>query len=241
MSKDGGQLSLDRPTSYKAQDGTTPEAEHCAGAALNQTKAGNGHKYGIYGLGSGLDVKLGENNVFHVSTYDKKDNADVIIYGGYDSHGPQLGLTKFTQQREDFDVYLGGLRSPGAGDWDVVQCASDGRMFHSPYYRFHVPLPSTSGASKKKLQWKKTHESELGSSRFSTKDFKLIDEDNDEVVAVYIDCKSGIIHKNLRGEIDFRCQLGDSVETAVILVLLTILERRARYLKGVARAFPVGN
>jgi len=174
----------------------------------------------------GLDITYGAYQLYHVGRYLQHQTPDIVVYGGYDTHGPQLALARFIQDGKNFNIHLGGLKRPVGEDWDIVRCASDGRMFHStPYYRFEVPATDARSGerSKRKLHWKRTHESKLGASHLSRRDYKLVDESSDEVVAVYTEHSI-----SFEGKVSYRRKMDDYVEVASLVVLMAILERQRR-------------
>ncbi|EME83956.1 uncharacterized protein MYCFIDRAFT_195143 [Pseudocercospora fijiensis CIRAD86] len=81
----------------------------------------------------------------------------------------------------------------------------------------------------------KTRESTLGASRFSPRDYKLVEEGNDGVVAVYLERKFG------EGVVKWRVKVSEVAEMQALMVLLGLLEKSRRYMKSVKRAFPNTN
>lgn len=236
---------LDRPPTYASADPLhlTVDVNHQPNpeARFETLSPTASHTYEIWNTHTGLNVTYGEHQIYYIGRYKQRDTPDLIIYGGYDQHGPQLALAEYIPYDKDFNIYLGGLKHPGKADWDTVRSASDGRMFHSPYYRFEAYSTPTDTEQrvKQRLHWKKTHESKLGASRFSTRDFKLIDESSDDIIAVYTEHNLGS-PGHLKGKIEYRRKMDENVEIAALAVLMALLEKMRRNLRQGGRAVASG-
>jgi hypothetical protein len=174
----------------------------------------------------GLEIKLNDRNLYHVNVHGRARNPSLTIYGGYDAHGPQVATSRFQLAEEDFQILIGSQYSGSRNDWSKVRCASDGKLLSSPYYRFEARI-SGSEAPTRKMYWQKIHDSSLGSSLFAIRDFKLMDEEDGTVLAVYNE-SSGSWAKRVttfKGKIVFKEELSDEAEATAILILLTILFR----------------
>lgn len=109
-------------------------------------------------------------------------------------------------------------------------------MFKDPSYRFETRGRSS---GKAKYYFKKTSDSKLGASRWSPRDYKLVRESDDEVVAVYTEHHMG--SGTVKGTIKFRQKMDEVAEMASLMVLLSLLEMSRRQMRTVARAFPLTN
>lgn len=200
----------------------------------------NGHELEVHASckgSSSLHIKKEGNTLYYVGHYQAIDTPDMILYAGYDNHGPQLALANFIPYSKDLKTYIGGLKSPTDDDWDIARCAGGG-IFKEPSYRFET-RSDQAGQKKAKYYWKKTSDSKLGASRWSPRDYKLVRESDEEVIAVYVEHRLG--SETLKGTIRFRQKLNDFAEMASMMVLLSLLEMSRRYMKSMARAFPNRN
>jgi len=226
-----GLPELDRPPTYTSCDVQHPavNVNHEADpkVTFDSMSPLHGHIYEVYNTGAGLDVTDGERQLFYISRHSQIDMPDLIVHGGYDCHGPQLALVDISSRDHNIRIYLGGLRNPSLPDWDIVRCASDGKLFHSSCYRFDITSSLHGLLSKRRLYWQKTHDSKLGASKLSQKDFKLVDEADDTLLAVYTEHHLGTPGK-LKGKINFRTKLDDHTEVAALTTLMGIMEKARR-------------
>ncbi|KAK4549930.1 hypothetical protein LTR36_005231 [Oleoguttula mirabilis] len=227
---------LDRPPTYAATDPLHPSNSVSNHANTDETPP-NFPTYSIVSshTSSGLNITHDEHQLYYIGRYDHQAKPELALYGGYDAYGPQLALAKFGLREKDFAIYLGGLKHPGANDWDVVRHATDGRLFHHPLYRFEITSSTASTDDraprvKQRLHWQKTHESKLGASYFSMRDFKLVDEGgDDEVLAVFTD-------HGRAGKLEFRRRVDERVEIAALITLMAMVERMKRVVGAAAKA-----
>ena len=173
----------------------------------------------------GLDIKHNDRNLYHVNIHGRAKNQGLTMYGGYNAHGPQLATCRFQLVEDDFQIFIGDQYNESKDSWSKVRCASDGKLLSWPYYRFEAKQSVSTGSAWKKMYWQKTHDSSLGSSLLAIRDFKLVDEENENVVAVYNESSSSWTKQvtTLKGKITFKEDLGDEIEATAILVLLTSL------------------
>ena len=181
----------------------------------------------------GLDIKRNDRNLYHVNIHGRATNPSLTIYGGYDAHDPQLATARFQLAEEDFQILIGSQYNESKDSWSTVRCASDGKLLSSPYYRFEAKQ----SGSARKMFWQKTHDSSLGSSLLAIRDFKLVAEESEAVVAVYNESSGSWTKRvtTLKGKIAFKEDLGEEAEPTAILVLLTILFKTNEDWKNIAR------
>jgi hypothetical protein len=166
---------LDRPPTYVESDPRHPtiDINHAANplVSFEDMSPLQGHTYEIHNSHQGLDVTSSGRQLYHIARYEQADSPDVVIYGGYDSLAPQLANSYFTLQEKNLRIYLGGVKHPGPNDWDSVRSASDGKLFHSLYYRFEAPIAdrclSDEQQQRRKFYWQKTHDPKIGASKLS--------------------------------------------------------------------------
>jgi hypothetical protein len=210
-------------------------------AGLDRCPVGSNtlHEYEIHHTTqttSSLHIKQNGTVLYYAAPYIVKDTPDLILYAGYNANGPQLALAKFTPFSKDFKIYIGGSKSSSGDDWDTVRC-SDGGLLTKPSYRFESSSRVYNGQRlKEKFYWQKTSDSKLGASKMSSRDFKLVHEESDEVVAVYVERYMGV--RTHKGTITYRRNLTEMAEMAALVALLSLLEKSRRHMRAVARAFP---
>lgn len=186
-----------------------------------------------------LLITSGGNGLYYAGHFNTTDQPDVILYAGYDSNGPRLAQAEFIPYSKDFKIYVGDQKTPSKDDWDIVR-SSGGSMFSDPQYRFEIRYNTPEGQRiKRRCYWQKTSDSKLGASRFSPMDFKLVDEDDDAVVAVY--AERNMRASEHRGTVRLHQDQPEYARIAVLMGLLALLERYRRNMQGIKRAFPTVN
>lgn len=190
----------------------------------------------LWNTRSGFNVTHGreDHQLYHIRRYNEVNKPDLVLYGGYDFHGPQLAVIKFVNFTKSFGLYFGGARKPADGDYDVVRCASTVGALRGPEYRFEIEDATATGSGKRerqRLHWRQTKENVV-SKLFPTRDYTLIDEANDEIVAVYTE-HSFDAYGKLKGTLEMRAPLNENAQIAALLIVMAILEKMRRKL-GVA-------
>jgi hypothetical protein len=229
--------SLERLPSYSTIDPSRrPNASDVTTAESSSSR--DFRTLEIYNTSNGFSVTEDERQMYYIGRYEIRDKPDLIIYGGYDHSGPQLALARFIRFEKNFEIYLGGLKTPDKQDWDVVRCATEGRLFHTDFFRFELPADQHANDSRKrKVHWTKTHDSNLGASRFSIRDYKLMNEADDSLYAAYIEHSLGTPGK-LKGRLKFYQPLHEYAELAALMVVMALIERQRRTLRQAGRAVP---
>lgn len=230
---------LEGPPAYAPTDPAHPTQE-TSQAVEGPTSTTDCRTYKIYNTSAGLNVTVNEQQLYYVGRYEVIDTPDIIVYGGYDQSGPQLALVQFVKFDKNFKLYLGGLKHPAAHDWDTVRLATEGRFITHNFWRFELPPdPSVPDSKRRRVQWTKTHDSKLRASKFSIRDYKLVHEADDEILAVYTEHSLGTPGA-LKGKLEFRQRLGDNAELAALTVVMALLEKMRRTLRQGGRAVPNG-
>lgn len=230
---------LERPPTYSSIDPRQNRpSSNAVGAASRDSEEHilELHRANDFARTSAIHIKQDDNTLYYVGHYNNPTQiSDVVLYAGYDSLGPWLAQLRFEQFNKDFKVYIGDRKTPDKEDWDVVRCAAGGGLFGNPRFRFECRC----GSGKKRLYWKRTRDPKLGASRLGPRDCKLVDEDDDRVVAVYVEKHMG--EGAMRGSVRFMERLEGKTEVMSLMVMLGLLERGRRYMASVARAFPNTN
>ncbi|KAK4575166.1 hypothetical protein LTR86_001018 [Recurvomyces mirabilis] len=229
------EATTERPPAYTATDPNSPSG---TATASNNAIDQQVHTFEIYTTHTGLNVTNSRHQLYYIRHYEIADHADLIIYGGYDYHGPQLSMVKFTPFQKNFEVYLGGLKRPGKQDWDAIRFMPEGTIFHHDFYRFELPADtSVTGSRKRNVHFTKTHSGKLGASKFSIRDFKLVDESDDTVLGVYTEHDLGI-PGTLKGKLKFCVPVGSNAELHALTVVMALIERMRRTLRQGGRMAP---
>ncbi|KAK4496702.1 hypothetical protein PRZ48_012685 [Zasmidium cellare] len=226
--------NLERPPTYSSIDPRQQKPSSTSSATTPQDSEHTLtlHRAQDHARSTGIHIKQASTTLYYVGHYNNPaQSSDIILYAGYDALGPWLAQLRFEQYSKDLRVYVGDLKSPVKDDWDVVRCA-DGGVFGEDEWRFEC----RSGNTKTRLHWTRTKDSRLGASRWGLRDFKLVDEGRDVVVAVYVEKHLG--ERALRGSVRFLEGVEGRVEVAGLMVLLGLLDKTRRFMGSVRRAFP---
>jgi hypothetical protein len=224
----------DAPPPYTAEDCDRPTA-----VSVQVSTMTGPHVYEIdaaAGTFSSLQIKQNDGALYYVTHYDEVNTPDIVLFAGYDSKGPRLAQTRFIPSSKDFKFYIGGLKTPTGDDWDLVRYAQ-GRPLSHASYRFQTSSTDSNGRTlHQKYNWKKTSDSKLGASKLSRRDYRLVDESNDEVVATFAEKYS----LKTKGTMTFRKDLDAFSEMAALMVLLSLLEKSRRRMVAISKgAFPM--
>ncbi|CZT20318.1 uncharacterized protein RCC_06177 [Ramularia collo-cygni] len=231
-------LKMDRPPTYSSTDPTAHTLHQFQ--QKSEARPDDPYEVEIHASSKGspsFQLKNKGNTLYYVGHYQKIDTPDLILYAGYDKHGPQLAQASFIPDSKDLKIYIGGLKTPAKDDWDIVRSAGGG-MFKDPNHRFETKS-SNPAERKTKYYWTKTSDRKLGASRWSPRDYKLVRESDEEVIAVYAERHMG--SWSMKGTILFREKMNEFAEMASMMVLLSLLEMSMRHGRAINRAFPSTN
>lgn len=112
-------------------------------------------------------------------------------------------------------LHLGNPEGSDKSGWTVLDC----KGFTSSSYQF--PFNGRTFA------WTRTHDSDLGASKLGSRHFKLVDEGNGQVLAVYV-YNYSIIKHGVLATIDYYVELGQELELMSLAAVLGVEERIAR-------------
>lgn len=177
---------------------------------------------------------------YYVGRYQGLDHPDVILHRGGDRSRPAAGKATFSHSEKDFVVAVDGPASPPAAKQEVVRCISSHSIFGADSYQYAVPAdasPEGHGATSQSLTWKHTHNSHLGSGVWKSKDFKLINDATEQVVAVYINLSDT---NNVMSRLEWKTTCSVEEEIRALTVLMAFIERIRRFKKQASRASVVG-
>lgn len=190
-----------------------------------------------------LDASATNKCRYYVGRFRVLDHPDVVLYRGGDTRGPVVGQATFDRVEKDFIITIGESRAAPTSQEEVVRCISNQAFFGHDNYQFVVPRNADSGEisgqapSITTYTWRRTHDTSLGSSRWKSKDFKLVDETTGEVVAVYNHLSEA---EDEMGKLEWKLPRSPGHEIRALLVLMTLFERTRRSKKQASRANVVG-
>lgn len=156
--------------------------------------------------------------------------ADVTLHSGGDNKGPVLAVAKWSSMYSAKAVV--GLGDPGAaGDnmdvaWEEMHAASGWKQNE---HRWSIPVAvSGAGSGRKAFTWKRTHRVGCEKNRASSRNFKLVEEESGEVVAVY--ATASVKSWNTLGTLTFsgERELGERVERMALMTVLALIEKSRR-------------
>lgn len=150
---------------------------------------------------------------------------DLILHRGVSDQAPIVAACKFRRSSADFKMCLGNPEDVNTAQWEDLTRES---LIHSKY-RFEMTIPHQPGAShgeRRAFLWKRTRNVGVNESkpRWSSQNFKLVDEHTGQVVAVFTSEWS----LSKCGRIQIKADLGDNFETMALLSYLSIYEKARR-------------
>ena len=178
-----------------------------------------------------IDITSNGTPVYAVTTEASLFKSPLLqIHEGNDT-GLVLAACKTSYWSQKLRVHLGSdCSNPDATDW--LEISNDKWASTS----FSFPS-SASGAND--LTWKATHNKDLGASRMSSKDFKLVAADDQRVIAAFIWHRGWRKSSwNIYGRLDVYEQLGEEAELLALAVLLGRIDyvRRSEQASATASA-----
>jgi hypothetical protein len=177
---------------------------------------------------------------YYVGRYQGLDHPDIILHRGGDRSRPAAGQATFSHSDKDFAIAIDAPANSPTANQEVVRCISGHGIFGADSYQYIVPANASdeeSHAAVRSLTWKHTHDSHLGSAVWKSKDFKLIDDATDQVVAVYINLSDT---NNVMSRLEWKTTYSVDEEIRALTVLMAFVERIRRFKKQASRASVVG-
>ena len=177
---------------------------------------------------------------YYVGRYQGLDHPDVILHRGGDRSRPAASQATFSHSGKDFVIAVDGPARCLTAAQEVVRCISSHNIFGADSYQYTIPAnttPEESAAKAQSLTWKHTHSSQLGSAAWKSKDFKLMDDATEQVVAVYINLSDT---NNVMSRLEWKMSCSIDQEIRALTVLMAFIERIRRFKKQASRASVVG-
>ncbi|RDW61232.1 uncharacterized protein DSM5745_10730 [Aspergillus mulundensis] len=191
--------------------------------------------YHIYHTPIRYDYRVSDVNKNHLyyvyNSHLKPLKADITLHAGENSKEPVAGVCKFLHLSRHCKVGLGDPQHAGAMIWEDLQCQN----LALSKYRWPMSVPMADGRLERRwFVWKRTHsvgadgESPL---LFSLRNYKLIDEQNGKVVAVFTSNSFKSVRKN--GKLQVAVGYGPEFDLMALITLLAMYEKvRRRWAKG---------
>lgn len=150
---------------------------------------------------------------------------DLILHRGTSNNAPVVAACKFLKLSGHCKMSLGNPEDVNNAQWEDMTRES---LMHSKY-RFEMTLPSPQDPShgeRRSFMWKRTRHVGVDESkpRLSSRNFKLVDERTNEVVAVF----TSDLSLNKCGRMQIRADFGESFDTMVLLSYVSIYEKARR-------------
>jgi hypothetical protein len=178
---------------------------------------------------------------YYVGRYRGVDHPDVILHRGGDKTRPAAGQATFSSPDKNFVIAVDGPAACStANQEEVVRCINSHSILGHDSYQYTVPANASlegDDTTAYSLIWKHTHSSDLGSGAWKSKDFKLIDEATQQVVAVYINLSDT---NSVMSRLEWKMSCSVDEEIRALTVLMAFIERIRRFKKQASRASVVG-
>jgi hypothetical protein len=150
---------------------------------------------------------------------------DVALYGpAGPKAGPMLATSRFSLLTSPIDICLRALEAQDC-QWETLE--KERRLSHA-CFGFSVTMAfGSEGVSRRSFTWKRSHGQEVvGGAKFSMRNFKLVDNRTEEVVAVFL--AVGPFSWMNRGKFQLRRDWGPQWEIAVLITKLALMEKARR-------------
>lgn len=201
-----------------------------ASAHADLDEQGPSHLYHIYKkpLHRHYEVKSTDDQVLfygEVSSFTI-NKPDVILHAGTSAQAPVVAVSKILKSSGDLKLGLGNPDDVNNIQWEDMTKQSP---LHSKY-RFEMTVPSQqrdSHGERRSFLWKRTHHvmvDDSSSFKWSSRNFKLVDEGTGRVLAVFTRERS--ISKC--GKLLFKAEYGETFDTTVLLSCVSLYERARR-------------
>ncbi len=154
---------------------------------------------------------------------------DVTLHVGSDKSGQVVGACKFSHMwSNSVRVGLGDPNNIEGNDmtWEEMVCTSS--CLKQSEFKFTMTLPNS--GERRTFVWKRTHNLGPEASKWSLQNFKLLDENTEEILATF--ASSGCMNWGIKGKKGkFSLVVGDwgqDWETMVLLTCLALIEKQRR-------------
>ncbi|KAL4878278.1 hypothetical protein BJY04DRAFT_196138 [Aspergillus karnatakaensis] len=228
--------------SFRQNDPKSPEVDllppstgsDSADAQSIDLKSSSRRLYHIYHTAVRYDYRVSDadkNYVFFVyNSHLTPTKADITVHAGEDNAAPVVGVCKLLHLSRHCKVGLGDPQQTGAMVWEDLQCQN----MTMTKYRWQMSVPTPHGGSERRwFVWKRTHSHGADGDSpafFSLRNFKLLDEQTGNVVAVFTSNSFKSVRKN--GKLQVAADYGPDFDLMALITLLGIYERIRRRTGG---------
>ncbi|KAJ5350513.1 hypothetical protein N7541_008240 [Penicillium brevicompactum] len=151
---------------------------------------------------------------------------DLTLHAGGSTRGPVVAVSNFLKLSGNYKLGVGNPDDMSNVQWEDMTK----ELLHKPKYRLETTIPSDPDqvhGERRTLLWKRTRsigvEGETP-SRLTIRNYKLVDERNGQVLAVF----SGGKRPGRGGKIEIRVEYGQDFDHMVLISCLSLYEKARR-------------
>lgn len=151
---------------------------------------------------------------------------DLTLHVGGSNKGPVVAVSNFLKLSGNYKLGVGNPDDMSSVQWEDMTK----ELLHKPKYRLETTIPRGSDQShveRRTLLWKRTRsvgvEGETP-SRLTARNYKLVDERNGQVLAVF----SGGKRPGRGGKLEIRVEYGQDFDHMVLISCLSLYEKARR-------------
>lgn len=153
---------------------------------------------------------------------------DLTLHRGTDKTGPVVAACHLHKSSGDLKIGLAGSDGPDSMAWEEI---TRGPILKAPEYRWQPAIPDIATSEDRVLLWKRTRSvgvSGMSPSSLSVRNFKLVDGQTDEILAVFTSDRtlSGC------GVLEIRVDHGDNFDVSVLIGCIGLYEKARRRSSG---------
>ncbi|KAM0439607.1 hypothetical protein ACHAPT_000699 [Fusarium lateritium] len=172
------------------------------------------------------DVKpISEGSSFYVDVSSfTPGKPDLTLHRGASKDGPIVASCHLPKFSGDLKIGLAGLAGPDSMAWEDITRES---VLKASEYRWQTAIPDIATSGNRVLFWKRTHSvgvSGMSPSSLSVRNFKLVDEQTGDILAVFTSDRtlSGC------GVLEIRANHGEQFDVSVLISCIGLYEKARR-------------
>lgn len=178
-----------------------------------------------YDINSADDQPLfyGEVSVFTLN------KPDLTLHAGTSSQAPIVAVSKFRKSSGGYKIGIGNPDDVNAVQWEDMTK----ELIHKPKYRFEMTVQCGSDqtqSGRRSFLWKRTRTvgvEDSAPSKWTARNYKLVDEHTEHVLAVFSGAKLG-----RGGKLQIRVEYGEDFDRMVLVSCLSLYEKAKRKQKA---------
>ncbi|KAB8227438.1 uncharacterized protein BDW43DRAFT_304600 [Aspergillus alliaceus] len=150
---------------------------------------------------------------------------DLTFHAGNDKNAPVVGVSKFLHFSRHMKLGLGDPQNINTVEWEDLVSQN---LKHNKY-RWQMTVRGVSGAERRAFMWKRTHSVAVeGSSAsiWSSRNFKLVDEQTEQIVAIFTSSAFKSVKKS--GKLQISSNYGQEFDLMVLITVLSLYEKQRR-------------